>query len=126
MEHFYNVVLLHPICLPPKGRRHMSILHDTTESSEDGPNSGSVRNAIMEPFYDVVLRHPRCPPPNGSPHKSILHGATVSAQGAGPLGMRSQSPIRTAFYTIQAFQHEKGISIRGFSIMQSPSEVGGS
>ncbi|PUU84226.1 hypothetical protein B9Z19DRAFT_1118101 [Tuber borchii] len=34
MEPFYNVVLHHPICLPPKGRPHTSILHGATESSE--------------------------------------------------------------------------------------------
>ncbi|PUU79380.1 hypothetical protein B9Z19DRAFT_1125278 [Tuber borchii] len=35
-ESFYNVVLRHPICPPPKGHLHMSILHSATESSEGG------------------------------------------------------------------------------------------
>ncbi|PUU80225.1 hypothetical protein B9Z19DRAFT_1192004 [Tuber borchii] len=33
---FYNVILRHPICPPPKGRLHTSILHGATEFSEEG------------------------------------------------------------------------------------------
>ncbi|PUU72288.1 hypothetical protein B9Z19DRAFT_1097602 [Tuber borchii] len=101
---FYDGVLCHPICPPPKGRLHTSIFHGATESSEGGslcrvflvlgvysvltlkPDSQSVKHAIMKPFYDgpfcnVVLRHPICPPPKGRLHTSILHGATESSEG---------------------------------------------
>ncbi|PUU74187.1 hypothetical protein B9Z19DRAFT_1093466 [Tuber borchii] len=96
---FYDGVLCHPICPPPKGRLHTSIFHGATESSEGGslcrvflvlgvysvltlkPDSQSVKHAIMKPFYDGVLRHPICPPPKGRPYTSILHGATESSEG---------------------------------------------
>ncbi|PUU74581.1 hypothetical protein B9Z19DRAFT_1133058 [Tuber borchii] len=94
MEPFDDSVLRHPICPPPKGRSHTSILHGATESYEGGvimlgffspgclesadlkPDSGSVRHVIMESFYDGVLCHPIYPPPKGRPHKdswSVSH-----------------------------------------------------
>ncbi|PUU83400.1 hypothetical protein B9Z19DRAFT_1072834 [Tuber borchii] len=96
---FYDGVLRHPICPPPKGRLHTSIFHDATGSSEGGslcwvflvlgvyrvltlkPDSQSVKHAIMKPFYDGVLHHPFCPPPKGRPHTSISHGATEFSEG---------------------------------------------
>ncbi|PUU75356.1 hypothetical protein B9Z19DRAFT_1090575 [Tuber borchii] len=96
---FYDGILCHPICPPPKGRLHTSILHGATESSEGGslcrvflvlgvysvltlkPDSQSVKHAIMKAFYDGVLRHPICPLPKGRLHTSILHGATESSEG---------------------------------------------
>ncbi|PUU72251.1 hypothetical protein B9Z19DRAFT_718862 [Tuber borchii] len=36
MEPFYDGVLRHPICPPPKGRPHTSISHGATEFSEGG------------------------------------------------------------------------------------------
>ncbi|PUU73329.1 hypothetical protein B9Z19DRAFT_1095245, partial [Tuber borchii] len=83
---FYDGVLRHPICPPPKGRLHTSIFHRATESSEGvltlKPDSQSVKHAITKPFYDGVLRHPICPPPKGRPHTSISHGATEFSEGA--------------------------------------------
>ncbi|PUU77714.1 hypothetical protein B9Z19DRAFT_141516 [Tuber borchii] len=99
MNPFYDGILRHPICPPPKGRLHTSIFHGATESSEGGslcrvflvvgvyrvltlkPDSGGVRHAIMKPFYDGILRHPLCPPPKGHPHTSIFHGTTESSEG---------------------------------------------
>ncbi|PUU73802.1 hypothetical protein B9Z19DRAFT_1196693 [Tuber borchii] len=36
MKPFYDGVLRHPLCLPPKGNPHTSIFHGATESSEGG------------------------------------------------------------------------------------------
>ncbi|PUU78351.1 hypothetical protein B9Z19DRAFT_1126850 [Tuber borchii] len=188
---FYDGVLCHPICPPPKGRPHTSIFHGATESSEGGipgalgmrsrssftttfytiqavdrhksvpirafsmalqsllkgeslcwcflniwkaltlkPDSGGVRHAIVKPFYDGVLHHLVCPPPKGCPYTSISHGATEFSEGGvlmipGALDMQSWSHFMTAFYTIQAVHHQKGVSIEGVSIALSPSEGGG-
>ncbi|PUU72574.1 hypothetical protein B9Z19DRAFT_1096987, partial [Tuber borchii] len=87
---FYDGVLRHPICPPPKGPPHTSISHGATEFSEGGvlmaaltlkPDSRGIRHVIMKPFYDGVLRHPICPPPKGRPHTSISHGATEFSEG---------------------------------------------
>ncbi|PUU74580.1 hypothetical protein B9Z19DRAFT_1133057 [Tuber borchii] len=111
---FDDVVLQHPICPPPKGRHHTSIFHGATESSEGGVHFGSVSYAIMEPFNDGVVRHPIYPPPKGRPHTSIFHGATESSEGGipGALGMRSRSPLTTAFYAIPSIQHQKDVPIQ--------------
>ncbi|PUU81468.1 hypothetical protein B9Z19DRAFT_1191092 [Tuber borchii] len=118
MKSFYDGVLHHPICPPPKGHPHTSIFHGATESSEGGPDSGGVRHAITKPFYNGVVRHPICPPPKGRLHTCISHGATDHIPGV--LGMRSWSPFMTVFYTIQAVHRQKGVSIEGVSIAQSP------
>ncbi|PUU72911.1 hypothetical protein B9Z19DRAFT_1136405 [Tuber borchii] len=99
LKPFYDGVLCHPICLPPKGHPHTSIFHGATESSEGEslcqvflvlgvyraltlkPDSGGVKHAIAKPFYDGVLCHPICPLPNGRPHTSISHGATEFSEG---------------------------------------------
>ncbi|PUU73081.1 hypothetical protein B9Z19DRAFT_1135870 [Tuber borchii] len=97
MKPFYDGVLRHPLCPPPKGHPHMSIFHGATESSEGGvhmpgfldiwkaltlkPDSGGVRHAIMKPFYDGLLRRPICPLPKGRLHTSIFHGATEFSEG---------------------------------------------
>ncbi|PUU72679.1 hypothetical protein B9Z19DRAFT_1137016 [Tuber borchii] len=122
MKPFYDGVLHHPICPPPKGHPHTSIFHGATESSEGGPDSGGVRHAIMKPLYDGVLHDPICPPPKGHPHTSIFHGATESSEGGipGALGMRSWSPFMTTFDTIQAVHHQKGVSIEVVFIALSP------
>ncbi|PUU82483.1 hypothetical protein B9Z19DRAFT_1190353 [Tuber borchii] len=144
MKPFYDDVLHHPGCRPPKGRPHTSISHGATESSEGGslcrvflvlgvyrvltlkPDSQSVKHAIMKPFYDGVLRHPICPPPKGHPHTSIFHGATESSEGGipGALGMRSRSPFTKAFYPIPSAHRQKDVSIRAFSMALESSLKG--
>ncbi|PUU72215.1 hypothetical protein B9Z19DRAFT_1138667 [Tuber borchii] len=119
MKHFYEGVLCHPICPPPNGRLHTSIFYGTIESSEGGslcqmflvlgvyrvltlkPDSQGVKYAIAKPIYDGVLCHPICPPPKDIP---------------GVSGMQAWSPFMTAFYTIQAVDRQKGVTIRAFSL----------
>ncbi|PUU84125.1 hypothetical protein B9Z19DRAFT_1070638, partial [Tuber borchii] len=94
---FYDGILRHPICAPPKGHPHTSTFHGATESSEGGvhmpsfldiwkaltlkPDSGGIRHAIMRPFYDGILRHLICPPPKERFHTTIFQGATEFSEG---------------------------------------------
>ncbi|PUU74325.1 hypothetical protein B9Z19DRAFT_1093068 [Tuber borchii] len=96
-EPFYNGVLRHPICPPPKGHPHTSIFHGATELLKGEsicwvfldvwkvltlkPDSGGVRHAITKPFYNGVLHHPSCPPPKRRLRTSIFHGATEFSEG---------------------------------------------
>ncbi|PUU80789.1 hypothetical protein B9Z19DRAFT_1123038 [Tuber borchii] len=57
---FYNSVLCHPICPPPKGHPHTSIFHGATESSEGGiPGALGMRSwsPFMMAFYTILAVH---------------------------------------------------------------------
>ncbi|PUU80738.1 hypothetical protein B9Z19DRAFT_1123070 [Tuber borchii] len=112
---FTASVLRHPICQLPKERSHTSIFHRTTESSE----WGSVGQAITGPFNDGVLHHLICQQSKGRPHMSILYGTTESSEAGilGALGMRSQTPLTTAFYASPSVHRQKDVPIREFSMI---------
>ncbi|PUU73551.1 hypothetical protein B9Z19DRAFT_1134970 [Tuber borchii] len=124
-EPFDDSILHHPICPPPKGRPHTTILHGATESSKD---SGSVRHLITGPFYDGVLRHPIYSPPKGRPYTGIFHGATESSEGGipGDLAMRSRNPLTMAFYAIPSIHHQKDVPTQVFSMALQSLLKGGS
>ncbi|PUU72216.1 hypothetical protein B9Z19DRAFT_1197697 [Tuber borchii] len=57
---FYDGVLRHPICPPPKGHPHTSIFHGATESSEGGiPGALGMRSwsPFMTAFYTIQAVH---------------------------------------------------------------------
>ncbi|PUU72247.1 hypothetical protein B9Z19DRAFT_728248 [Tuber borchii] len=104
MELFDGSVLRYPICPPPKGCPHTSILHGATESSE-GEIPGALGKQSWSPFMTSFYIIP-----------SIL----------GALGMRSRNPLTTAFYTIPSVHPQKDVSIRAFSMALQSLLKGGS
>ncbi|PUU72118.1 hypothetical protein B9Z19DRAFT_1197741 [Tuber borchii] len=60
MKPFYDGVLHHPICPPPKGHPHTSIFHGATESSEGGiPGALGIQSwsTFMTVFYTIQAVH---------------------------------------------------------------------